>query len=231
MKAVIYTRFSPRRNAAECESCLTQFDYCRKYCDLHQLEIIGEFKDEAKSGASAANRPGLQDALAHACKHKAVLVVYSLSRLARNTKETIEISERLDKAGADLASLHEHIDTTTAMGRFVFKLLAALAELEREQIGERTQEAMLNHQSNGRRMSDKTPYGWVRDPDNPKLLIENASEQIAINHILELHRSGFSYRLIGRTLAGKGTLCRGGSWHHTTIKKIIKRIDSCTLSG
>lgn len=223
MKAVIYTRFSPRRNAEQCESCMTQFDYCRKYCDLNNLEVIKDCKDEAKSGASAANRPGLQTALEYACKHKAVLVVYSLSRLARNTKEAIEISERLDKAGADLASLHEKIDTTTAMGRFVFKLLAALAELEREQIAERTSEAMLNHQSNGRRMSDKTPYGWTRDPDNPKLLIENESEQAAIKHIIELHRSGFGYRLICRALAGEGILCRGGSWHHTSVSKILKR--------
>jgi len=223
MEAVLYTRFSPRRNAAECESCQTQFDYCRKYCDLHQLGIIDELKDEAMSGATAANRPGLQEALTLACKHKAVLVVYSLSRLARNTKEAIEISERLDKAGADLASLHENIDTTTAMGRFVFKLLAALAELEREQIAERTQEAMLRHQANGRRMSDRTPYGWVRDPDNHKLLIEDSDEQATINRITQLRRSGFGYRHIGRTLIAEGILCRGRKWQHSTIRRILQR--------
>jgi len=223
MKAIIYTRFSPRRNADQCESCQTQFDYARKYCSLQTMDIIGEYKDEAMSGASAANRPGLQAALAHACNSKAVLVVYSLSRLARNTKEAIEISERLDKAGADLVSLHEKIDTTTAMGRFVFKLLAALAELEREQIAERTQEAMLRHQAAGKRMSDRTPYGWLRDPDNHTRLVADTAEQANIEYIISLRNKGYGLRQICRKLQTEQILCRNNKWHHGTIKRIIQR--------
>jgi site-specific DNA recombinase len=228
MQAVIYTRFSPRKKAHECESCQTQLDYCSKYCQIQNLEIIADRKDEAKSGACAANRPGLQEALAIACRHKAVLVVYSLSRLARNTKEAIEISEQLDKAGADLISLHEKIDTTTAMGRFVFKLLAAIAELEREQIAERTSEAMRHHQANGRRMSDRTPYGWMRDPENPKRMIENADEQIAITQIKQLAKSGLGLRKICHQLESNGIYCRGNNWHHSTIERILKRPEQFT---
>lgn len=224
MQAVIYTRFSPRKNADECESCQTQFGYCRKYCDLQQLEIIAERKDEAISGASAANRPGLQEALDLACKYKAVLVVYSLSRLARNTKEAIEISERLDKAGADLVSLHEKIDTTTAMGRFVFKLLAAIAELEREQIAERTSEAMRHHQANGRRMSNRTPFGWKLDPDDSSRMIEDTHEQEVIQFVIKLHQQSMSYRQICRELEQQGIQCRGrAQWFHQTIKTILQR--------
>jgi DNA invertase Pin-like site-specific DNA recombinase len=150
-------------------------------------------------------------------------VVYSLSRLARNTREAIEISERLDRAGADLASLHEKIDTTTAMGRFVFKLLAAIAELEREQIVERTSEAMCRHQASGRRMSDRTPYGWIRDPDNHKLLIEDDTEQAIIAQIKQLSQNGLGYRKICRELQSCGILCRCSKWHHSTIKRILQR--------
>ena len=56
------------------------------------------------------------------------LVCYSISRLARSTRDMLHISEQLDKKGADLVSLTEKIDTTTAAGRMVFKMLAVLAD-------------------------------------------------------------------------------------------------------
>ena len=223
MKAIIYARFSPRRNADNCESCQTQIEYCHKYCLLNNLDVISEYSDEAMSGATAANRTGLQSALEMACKNKAILVVYSLSRLARNTKETIEIAQRLEKSGADLASLHEKIDTTTAMGKFVFTLLAALAELERQQIAERTSEAMLRHQASGRRMSSQTPFGWICDPDNPARLIEDKQEQQAITAILQFHQQGYKLRRITRELTKAGFTPRQAIWHHKTIGGIIHK--------
>lgn len=65
-----------------------------------------------------------------------------MSRLARSTRDAITTSERLDKAGAALVSLSEKIDTTTAAGKMVFRMLAVLAEFERDQISERTTTAM-----------------------------------------------------------------------------------------
>jgi DNA invertase Pin-like site-specific DNA recombinase len=70
------------------------------------------------------------------------LVFYSLSRLARSTKDAIAISERLSRAGADLVSLSEKIDTTSAAGKMIFRLLAVLAEFERDLISERTKAAL-----------------------------------------------------------------------------------------
>ena len=57
-------------------------------------------------------------------------VVYSLSRLARSTRDTIEIADRLDRDGADSSSLSERIDTTTAAGKMAFRMMAVLAEFE-----------------------------------------------------------------------------------------------------
>jgi site-specific DNA recombinase len=88
---------------------------------------VGCFEDAGLSGSRADNRPALQSALTEACRRKAALVVYSLSRLARSTTGAIKISERLNKSGADLVSLSEHIDTTSAAGKMVFRLLAVLA--------------------------------------------------------------------------------------------------------
>jgi len=70
-----------------------------------------------------------------AIKHKAALVVYSLSRLSRSTTDSLSIAERLGKGGADLVSLSEHIDTTTPAGRMMMQMVGAFAEFERAQGG------------------------------------------------------------------------------------------------
>lgn len=222
-KAVIYCRFSPRRNADESESIETQLHYCRAHCAMRGYEIVGEFQDEAISGASAENRPGFQEAIDVACDHHGVLVVYSLSRFARSVRDALLYAQELNDAGANLSSLHEQIDTTTAMGRFTFTLFAALAALEREQTVERTREAMLRHQSAGRRMSAQTPYGWRVDPENAALMIADDEERAVIEQIVRFRAGGHGLRVIGRKLAKRGIDCRGGAWHHTTIKKILER--------
>lgn len=222
MNAIIYARFSPRPNVAECESILTQIERATAYCAANGLTIEATYQDENLSGARADNRPGLQSALDHACRSKAVLIVYSLSRLARNTKDAIEIVERIDHAGAHLASLHEKIDTTSASGRLFFKIMAALAEFEREIIAERTSDAMLRHQASGRRMSDRIPYGFQRDPERPAFLVVNEEEQVNIAQIKRLRHSGLKLREICREMQSR-TAFRGGRWHHVTVRRILQR--------
>ncbi len=69
------------------------------------------------------------------------------------------------------------------------------------QTAERTRDAMLHHQANGLRMSDRPPYGWMSNPCNSNGLIPNRSEQDAIAIILRLHEPGKSLRAIGRDIA------------------------------
>lgn len=168
MRAILYARFSPRPNADETESIAVQIDRLRAYCMAHNLDIAGEYVDENMSGAEAENRPGLQRALDHVCRLRCTLCVYSLSRLARSARDAIAIAERLEKEGASLASLHESIDTGTPTGRFFYTVLGALAQMEREQIVERTSDAMQRHQyAGGRLMSRYAPVGYkiVVGPD------------------------------------------------------------------
>src|SRR5262249_53682630 len=154
----------------------------RGYSVGHGYTVVAEHHDKDLSGARAGNRPRLQHAIAAACKRKAVLVVYSLSRLARCTKDAIDLAARLSAAGADLAVIQENVNTRSPMGRFVVILFSALAKLEREQVAERTSAAMLRHQAKGRRMTrlDRCPYGWWPDPAAPDRLAEHAGEQAVI---------------------------------------------------
>jgi DNA invertase Pin-like site-specific DNA recombinase len=223
--AVLYARFSPRPNPEECDSVEKQLERCRAYCADHGYTVVAEHHDKDPSGGRADNRPGLQEAIGAACRRKAILVVYSLSRLARCTKDAIDLAERLNAAGADLAVIQENVNTRSPMGRFIFTLFSALAQLEREQIAERTSSAMLRHQAKGRRMTraDRCPYGWRPDPANPGNLVEDAQEQAAIARIREEHGRGKGLRAITRILDRAGISCRGRCWSHSAIRSVLRR--------
>ena len=56
-KAIVYSRFSPRKNSDSCESIESQLDFCRRWCAENNVEIVGEFADRALSGvAELANK-------------------------------------------------------------------------------------------------------------------------------------------------------------------------------
>ncbi|MDQ0160735.1 recombinase family protein [Alkalibacillus salilacus] len=70
------------------------------------------------------------------------VVVESISRLARNTKDFLEIVNNLTESGVEVISLKEQIDTSTVQGRFICTIFGALYELERESIKERQREGI-----------------------------------------------------------------------------------------
>ncbi|OHB56119.1 MAG: hypothetical protein A2Y07_01210 [Planctomycetes bacterium GWF2_50_10] len=222
MKAVIYARFSPRRNHEQCESIETQLELCRAYCTRQGYEIIGEFDDKVLSG-DEEDRPGLWNAI-EALARDCVLVVYRLDRLARSVYLSYIIEEAVKKHGAKIISISgEGTWQDSPEDELVRRILQALAEYERKVIAARTKAAMLRHQAAGRRMSDKTPYGCVRDPDNHKRLVADPTEQANIHYIIELKNKGYGYCRICRQLKSDGIPCRNRKWHHGTIKRILER--------
>ncbi len=179
------------------------------------------------SGSRADNRPELQRALTDACKGKrTALVVYSLSRLARSTKDAIAIAERLDKAGADLVSLSERIDTTSAAGKMIFRMLAVLAEFERDLVSERTKAALQHKRSNGKRVGT-VPYGFDLSSDG-HTLIDNATEQTVIADIHAMRQSGKTLARIAETLTARGVTTKTGKsdrWTHQAVARILNRAE------
>lgn len=220
MKAIGYIRVSTEEQATDGVSLDAQKAKIQAWCELNDYELVAVHVDAGISGKSAENRPGLQQAL-NECKKGAALVVYSLSRLTRSTKDTITISERLTKVGADLVSLSEKIDTTTAAGKMVFRMLAVLAEFERDQISERTATALQYKKAKGERVGS-IPYGYQLSSDGITLEA-NQAEQDAIKLITDLKSAGLSHRQIARRLDDAGYCPRGGkAWHPQTISNILK---------
>ena len=236
-QAIIYTRFSPRPNASECMSCEFQEAKCREYCNLHGMDVLAVYQDRSLSGKRADNRPGLQQALVNVCKEKGVLVVYRLSRLARSTKDAIMLSETLAKQQADLAIVTQAIDTSTAMGRAFFKIMAVIDELTRETSGEWTAAKMAQMAKDGFRTGSRPRYGWMNDPHNPTKLvkkngkevkvagrtIKNPHEQSVIELVLRLYKQNWSNREIIEELDRRGLKARVSNWQPTKIQRIIDR--------
>ncbi len=100
-------------------------------------------------GGTRTSRPRL-DAMLERAAAGDTIVVYSLSRLSRGMSHLLELSEQFDRDGIALVSLTEQIDTTTAMGTFTFRLLAALAAMERDLLVERTRAGLEAARAAGR---------------------------------------------------------------------------------
>ena len=88
MKATAYIRVSTAQQAEEGVSLEAQQARIAAYCMANGLELVNTFTDAGLSGKRADNRPGLQAALEAVCNDGGILVVYSLSRLARSVGDT-----------------------------------------------------------------------------------------------------------------------------------------------
>lgn len=106
------------------------------------------FTDHGVSGAKAS-RPQLDAALAY-LREGDQLVVWKLDRLGRSVSHLVHVIEALRERGVQFVSLTEGFDTTTAQGRLLFHILAALAEMERELIRERTLAGIERAKAEGR---------------------------------------------------------------------------------
>ena len=218
-KVIGYIRVSTTGQVEEGVSLEAQKAKIAAWCALNDGELVALFEDAGISGGGMVKREGLQAALAATTKGMA-LVPYSISRLARNTRDMLEIAERLEKKGADLVSLSERIDTTTASGRMVFRMLAVLAEFEREQIGERTRMALAHKKANGD-VYAATPFGFEAIEGR---LVEVKAESAIVANIMAMREGGASLAAIAEALNTRGVEGkRGGKWFPSTVRYLIQR--------
>lgn len=221
MQAIGYVRVSSAGQTADGVSLDAQKSKIRAWAEANDANLVEICADKGISGAKG-DRPGLLKAIEYAEKHNAALIVYSLSRLSRSTRDTLAIAESLDKAGADLVSLSEKIDTTTAAGKMVFRMLAVLNEFERDQVSDRTKTALSYKKSNNEKTGGYCPYGYQVDDEG--YLSKDKAESEVVDLILELREKNWSYSAIARHVNNKGYKTKlGKDWRAQQVKNIIKR--------
>jgi DNA invertase Pin-like site-specific DNA recombinase len=224
MNVIGYVRVSTSGQANHGVSLDAQREKIQAWAFANDATVVAVHVDAGLSGGRADNRPALQDAIEDIRRGKGrALVVYSLSRLARSTKDTLRIADLLQDSGADLVSLTEKIDTTTAAGKMVFRLLAVLSEFERDLISERTTAALAHMRSQGRRVSGRIPFGFDLAQDG-KTLVANPEEQEAIQEMGRLRNDGHTLREIASRLDARGTLSKTGKqWSPEAVRVVLRR--------
>jgi DNA invertase Pin-like site-specific DNA recombinase len=105
------------------------------------------FTDHASGGRG--DRMGLADALSH-LRAGDTLVVWKLDRLGRSVRQLVDFTSQLEARRIHFASLTDGIDTGTAAGRFFFHVMAAMAEMERDLVRERTVAGLAAAKARGR---------------------------------------------------------------------------------
>jgi len=133
--------FGYARVSTEQQNLDRQLDALRKYgCDI----IYNE-----KMTGTKRDRPELAKILDRMTEGDTV-VIESLSRLGRSTKDLIELTELFQSKGVHLVSLKESIDTSTSTGKLLFTLMSAIAQFERDVIADRTREGLKSARARGR---------------------------------------------------------------------------------
>ena len=127
----IYARVSTNRQCPE-----SQLLPLREYATARGFEIVSEYVDVISG--SKDSRPELARLMADAAKRRLdAVAVWKFDRFARSTRHLVTALEQFNALGVDFISLSESIDTSTPMGKMVFTVLAAVAELELSLIRER----------------------------------------------------------------------------------------------
>jgi len=218
-----YVRVSTEDQSANGVSLDAQRHRLTAYAAAHGLELVGIEADEGISAKKTSNRPALQRALARLKRKEADgLVAVKLDRLSRSTRDVLDLVSISEREGWALHSIEERLDTSSPHGRFVVTVLAALAQMEREQIASRTKAAMGELRRQGRKTSSKAPFGYRFDGDR---VVEVPAEQRILARIAALQADGLGCCRITNALNESGPNPRvKRPWNVGTVRAILRTV-------
>jgi len=217
-KVAIYTRVSTEDQAKEGYSLAAQKERLEAYCEAQDWEIIDHYIDDGHSGRNT-RRPAYRRMMDEREKWDIILVM-KMDRIHRNSKNFMMMMENLEKWGKKFSSMNESLDTSNAVGRFVVDIIQRIAQLESEQIGERTYMGMRQKAESGQGMMGfRVPYGYsLRNGE----LIQADEEALIVHTIYEQYLAGRTMDMIswGLNKDGIGTKS-GNQWTVWSISRIL----------
>lgn len=218
-KAIGYIRVSTEEQAAHGISLDAQRAKIEAYALTKDLELVGIVEDAGKS-AKNLKRPGVQKILTMARRKEVdAVIIVKLDRMFRCTVDALNTAQDFDRRGVALHSIHESLDTQSAMGKFFFTLTAALAEMERGLVGERTR-AALARKKEKREVYGEIPYGYDALDAS---LVENPAEQEVIARMKRLRKQGLSFQRVADNLNADGIPTKKGcTWKAMQISRVVQ---------
>ena len=194
LKCFIYTRVSTRMQV-DGYSLEAQERKLRKYAESREMEVLEPiFKDEGKSGKSTKDRDDFNKMM-NAIKAGAdvdYVLVFKLSRFGRNVADVLTAVQTMQDYGVELAVVEDGIDTGRSAGKLMLTILAAVAEVERENILAQTMAGREQKAVEGKWNGGFAPYGYklITDEDDKggKLVIEEDEAKV-IRLIYEMYTS------------------------------------------
>jgi len=161
---------------------------------MEQLGVDEVYID--RMSGKNTNRPELQKMMEYVRRGDTV-IVESISRFARNTRDLLELAEQLSSKGVEFVSKKEAIDTTTPTGKFMLTVFGAVAELEREYILQRQREGIAIAKANGVYKGRKP----IQPPDFEKVMARWQRREITAAEAMRqmgMSKSTFYRRVKGR---------------------------------
>jgi site-specific DNA recombinase len=217
-RAALYARVSTDEQAQEGYSLDAQMATMRTFCEIHDLIIAGEYVDDGYSATNTRRKAYRQ--MFEDRKGWDVLVVLKMDRIHRNSKNFMIMMEDLRKHGQEFISTYDKINTSTAVGRFAMDMIQRIAQLESEQIGERTYMGMKEKAETGQGILGFTPpYGYgLRDGS----LYADENESPVARSIFDSYLSGCTMDEIAFSFNCDGTLTRkGNAWNKYNLRTIL----------
>ncbi len=218
VRTAIYTRVSTEDQAKEGFSLEAQLERLESYCEAQGWEVSARYVDDGHSGRSI-NRPAYRRMMEERENWDLILVM-KMDRIHRNSKNFMIMMENLERWGKKFTSMNESLDTTTAVGRFVVDIIQRIAQLESEQIGERTYMGMAQKaESFGGIMGFYPPFGYHHYEGK---LLPVPGESQAVAAMFHSYLAGDTLSTIAWRLNQQGIQTKRGSrWTVWSVRKIL----------
>lgn len=227
VRVALYVRVSSHEQV-EGYSIGEQTERLQKYAEAMDWDVLKVYVDPGYSGGNT-DRPGLKELLKDIKKGEInKVVVYKLDRLSRSQKDTMMLIEDEFLAhGVDFVSMNENFDTSTPFGRAMIGILAVFAQLERENIKERTMLGKEARAKEGKWGGGSTePIGYRYNVSTEELEVVEY-EKMQVLEVVDLFLKGTPIRTISTILTDRGYSYRGrynhtGKWDAKRVKYVLQ---------
>ncbi|HBH3439851.1 recombinase family protein [Clostridioides difficile] len=219
---VIYCRTSSNLQADNF-SIDGQTSVIKEYCKRNKFTIVGTYIDECKSGTTTKNRLEYErmiNDIKNNSNEIDAIIIYKLSRISRNMADMVNIVSLLEGYNVNLISVEDNIDTSSPMGKTIFYLIGAFAEMDRENIVSNCKMGMKERATKGLWNGGRS-IGYKSNSEKQLEIIDSEAEIIRL--IFDLYANkNWGYKKIACHLNVRGyKTIKGSTWSIQSIKQII----------